>query len=30
MFADDTKLFYTNRNINELFDNINKDLAKRY
>ena len=27
MFADDTNLFYSNSNINELFENVNKELA---
>ena len=26
MFADDTNLFYSNSNINELFENVNKEL----
>ena len=28
MFADDTNLFYSNRNTNKLFENVNKKLAK--
>ena len=28
MFTDDTNLFNSNSNINELFENVNKELAK--
>ena len=27
MLGDDTDLFYSNSNINELFENVNKELA---
>ena len=27
MFPEDTNIFYSNSNINELFDNVNKELA---
>ena len=27
MFTDDTYLFYSNSNINELFENVNKELS---
>ena len=30
MFADDTNLIYSNSNINELFENVNKESSKRY
>ena len=30
MFADDTNLFYSHRNIKELFTTVNKELQKRW